>query len=79
MAHVFITGIAGFLGSHLADRLLLEGHKVSGIDNLIGGYEDNIPKDVEFHQVDCLDSEKIVKITKGVDVIYHSACTPYTR
>ena len=77
MANVFITGIAGFLGSHLADRLLAEGHKVSGIDNLIGGYQDNIPTGVNFSQVDCLDSEKIVELTKGVDVIYHTACTPY--
>jgi UDP-glucose 4-epimerase len=77
MAHVFITGIAGFLGSHLADRLLSEGHEVSGIDNLIGGYRDNIPSGVRFNQVDCLDYEKIVEITKKVDVIYHTACTPY--
>jgi UDP-glucose 4-epimerase len=81
VAHVFITGIAGFLGSHLADRLLAEGHKVSGIDNLIGGYKDNIPTPpgggVDFNQVDCLDSEKIVELTKNVDVIYHTACTPY--
>ncbi len=77
MAHVFITGIAGFLGSHLADRLLAEGHRVSGVDNLIGGYEDNIPEDAVFNRIDCLESEKIVELTKGVDVIYHSACTPY--
>lgn len=77
MAHVFITGIAGFLGSHLADRLLAKGHRVSGVDNLIGGYEDNIPKDVIFNRIDCLEFEKIVELTKDVDVIYHSACTPY--
>jgi UDP-glucose 4-epimerase len=77
VAHVFITGIAGFLGSHLADRLLAEGHRVSGVDNLIGGYEDNIPEDAVFNRIDCLESEKIVELTKGVDVIYHSACTPY--
>ena len=39
---IFITGIAGFLGSHLADRFLSEGHEVIGNDNLIGGYRDNI-------------------------------------
>jgi UDP-glucose 4-epimerase len=77
VAHVFITGIAGFLGSHLADRLLAKGHRVSGVDNLIGGYEDNIPKDVIFNRIDCLEFEKIVELTKDVDVIYHSACTPY--
>jgi len=77
VANVFITGIAGFLGSHLGDRLLSEGHNVLGIDNLIGGYEDNIPKGVKFQRADCLDSEKIIELTKNVDVIYHAACTPY--
>lgn len=37
-----ITGVAGFLGSHLADKLLAEGHEVVGLDNLITGAPDNI-------------------------------------
>ncbi len=37
-----ITGVAGFLGSHLADKLLVEGHEVIGLDNLITGAPDNI-------------------------------------
>ena len=43
---IFISGIAGFLGSHLADTLIKEGHKVVGCDNLIGGYLDNVPEEV---------------------------------
>ena len=39
---VVITGAAGFLGSHLTDRFLLEGHDVIGMDNLITGSRDNI-------------------------------------
>ena len=39
---ILITGVAGFLGSHLADRLLAEGHSVVGMDNLITGSTDNI-------------------------------------
>ena len=34
---IFISGVAGFLGSHLADRFLADGYKVVGCDNLIGG------------------------------------------
>ncbi|MGW8283826.1 MAG: NAD-dependent epimerase/dehydratase family protein, partial [Gemmatimonadota bacterium] len=39
---VLITGAAGFLGSHLADRFLADGHSVIGVDNLITGSMDNI-------------------------------------
>ncbi len=74
---IFITGIAGFLGSHLADRMLEKGHEVVGCDNLIGGYLDNVPADAEFHQVDCGYLNTMVKITKGCDVVYHAACTAY--
>ena len=38
---IFITGIAGFLGSHLANRMIELGHDVSGNDNLIGGEKTN--------------------------------------
>ena len=40
--NVLITGAAGFLGSHLCDRLLLEGHKVIGMDNFITGRPENL-------------------------------------
>ena len=45
---VFITGIAGFLGSHLAERLLQSGHRVAGCDNMLGGFRDNVPEGAEF-------------------------------
>lgn len=74
---VFITGVAGFLGSHLADRLLERGHRVIGVDNLIGGYLDNVSPGVEFYQVDCNNNEAMVKAMRNVDVVYHCACTAY--
>jgi UDP-glucose 4-epimerase len=74
---VFITGVAGFLGSHLADEFLRLGWSVSGCDNLIGGYKDNVPKGVDFFQQDCMDLENLTRITSGVDLIYHTACTAY--
>lgn len=77
MKHVFLTGVAGFLGSHMADAFLKKGWHVSGCDNLIGGYRDNVPNGVTFYQQDCLDLEGLTRITAGVDVIYHTACTAY--
>ena len=62
---ILITGIAGFLGSHLSEKLIDLGHTVVGIDNMVGGYKDNIPKDIEFHDVDCCDFQKIKKIMKN--------------
>ena len=74
---VFITGIAGFLGSYIADAMLADGHEVIGCDNLIGGYVENVPNDAEYFQVDCNDYDSMLRLTKGVDIIYHTACTAY--
>lgn len=74
---VFISGVAGFLGSHLADKMLEHGHHVIGCDNLIGGYLDNVPDEVEFYQYDLNYYNSMVKITKDVDIVYHTAATAY--
>ncbi|MBU1239555.1 NAD-dependent epimerase/dehydratase family protein [Myxococcota bacterium] len=74
---VFISGIAGFLGSHLADRFLEDGYAVVGCDNMIGGYIDNVPSGVEFHQVDCNDLSRLLPLMAGVDIVYHCAATAY--
>jgi UDP-glucose 4-epimerase len=74
---IFITGIAGFLGSHLADRMLELGHTVAGNDTLIGGYVDNVPKQAEFFQIDCCDIEAMTKAMQGSDVVYHCAATAH--
>ena len=74
---IFVTGIAGFLGGHVAQRLLEDGHEVSGCDNLIGGYLDNVPEDAEFYQVDAIYLNQMKKMTKDVDLVIHTACTAY--
>ena len=63
---VLITGVAGFLGSHLADALIKKNLKVVGIDNLRGGYKDNIPKKVEFHKI---DNKPKLSISKSKEII----------
>jgi UDP-glucose 4-epimerase len=74
---VLITGVAGFMGSHLADAFLKNGDSVIGIDNLIGGYTDNVPDAVEFHNQDLGDFDAVKDLFNGVDLVVHSACTAY--
>ena len=75
---IFITGIAGFLGSHLAKRLLELGHEIHGNDNLIGGEITNLEnKKIKFYKTDCCDLEKMTEITKNMDIVYHCAATAH--
>ena len=74
---ILVTGVAGFLGSHLAEKLANFGHEVIGIDNMIGGYKDNIPKNIKFHQLDCCNLEKVKNIMSGVNIVYHCAATAH--
>ncbi len=70
---VLITGVAGFIGSNLADRLINEGrYEVIGIDNLAYGKKEQIPEDVKFHKVDIRD-KNIYYLFKDVDFIFHFA------
>jgi len=74
---ILVTGAAGFLGSHLSEKLSDLGHDVIGIDNMIGGYEDNVPKNIKFHKIDCCDLKKVQDIMKGIQVVYHCAATAH--
>ena len=74
---ILITGIAGFMGSHLADSMLGKGYEVIGIDNLIGGYVSNVPKAAQFIKGDLRDLEFVRSYFDGVDVVIHAACTAY--
>mgnify|MGYP006270194331 CR=1 FL=1 len=77
MKTFLITGVAGFLGSHLAERLLSLGNHVVGIDNLIGGYKENVPRECEFYEVDLNNFDEVKPLFKNVDTVVHSACTAY--
>jgi UDP-glucose 4-epimerase len=68
---VFISGVAGFLGSHLAEAFTLSGDQVVGCDNMIGGDLQNLPEGIEFKEADCGDVEAMKPLLAGVDLVYH--------
>ncbi len=76
MATYIVTGGAGFIGSHISEFLLKEGHAVKVLDNLLTGKEENIPKDAEFHNVDLRDLDKIKPLFEGVEGVFHCAALP---
>lgn len=72
---VLITGVAGFLGSHLADRLMAEGHDIVGLDNFITGSPDNIShlmgnERFAFYKYDVTD---FIYVSGDVDGVFHFA------
>lgn len=69
---VMITGVAGFIGSNLADRLLAEGFPVVGVDNLSSGVREQIPEGVQFHEMD-IRSPELSDVIKDADVVFHLA------
>lgn len=74
MGKVIITGVAGFLGSHLADKYLDEGWEVVGIDNIVGGDYDNIPDGVRFYEADLTDRAVIeAGYWDDADLVIHAA------
>jgi UDP-glucose 4-epimerase len=73
---VFVTGIAGFLGSHLASGALERGWQVSGIDSMLGGDEDNVPAGTDWLAADCR-SRAYSQLLSGADVVFHAAAAPY--
>ena len=73
---ILVTGCAGFIGSHLCDRLLKDGHKVIGIDNLSTGKIENIPCGMDFVQGDILHMNNALTpkdMFDGVEIVFHVA------
>jgi len=59
---VLVTGAAGFIGSHVADQLMRRGHEVVGLDDLSGGFTDNVPKGTVFVQGTVLDTALLSRL-----------------
>lgn len=72
---VLVTGGAGFIGSHLADRLINNGHEVSVVDDLSGGFKRNLNSEVKFYNVDLRDEKKTANAVKKIkpEIVYHLA------
>lgn len=75
MAECLVTGGAGFIGSHVAEDLLRAGHKVTVLDDLSGGFEDNVPAGAAFVKASVLDTELINKLfaEKKFGYVFHLA------
>lgn len=73
MDRVLITGVAGFIGSHVARRFLAEGHHVIGVDDLSNGRPSNIPEGVEFVRLDLSHREAVARLPSGCRRILHLA------
>ncbi len=81
---VLVTGAAGFLGSNLTERLLAEGHRVVGLDNLSMGHLSNIAgamenPNFEFVQADVTDSKTFQQLSDDIEVLVHLAAFKIPR
>ena len=68
-----VTGVAGFIGSHVAEDLVAQGNTIVGIDDLSGGRRENVPSGVEFHQRDCCQPLDDLFERYRPEVVYHLA------
>lgn len=76
MAKYLVTGVAGFIGSNIAQALLDRGEEVRGIDNFCHGRMENIASilnRIEFLEADIRDFEAVRAASKGVDYVLHRA------
>ena len=78
---ILVTGGAGFIGSHVVDRLLQAGHDVCVVDNLQTGRRDNVNPSARFHQVDIRDAEGLDRVfaEERPEVVNHQAAQASVR
>ena len=72
---VLVTGAAGFIGSHVAEHLVQTGHEVVGLDDLSGGFRDNVPDGVTFYEGSVVDRALVDRLFSdhGFEHVFHLA------
>ena len=80
----FVTGGAGFIGSHLVDRLISENHDVTVYDDLSSGKSEFVAHHFEnenflFLKADLIDKTRLINELKGYDIVFHIAANPDVR
>ncbi|MCP6720480.1 MAG: NAD-dependent epimerase/dehydratase family protein [Patescibacteria group bacterium] len=82
MSKALVTGGAGFIGSHLSDKLINLGFEVTIVDDLSTGSLENIPSVARFEDLDVNGEgakEKLIELAKDTDYIFHLAAIPRTQ
>lgn len=75
MARILVTGAAGFIGSHVAADLIKLGHEVIALDDLSGGFRENVPERANFVEGSILDRELLTRLFNihSFDYVFHLA------
>jgi nucleoside-diphosphate-sugar epimerase len=79
VATYLITGVAGFIGSHLAEALIARGDRVRGVDNFSTGRRENlagVAEKIDLISLDLTDADATARACQGVDAILHQAALP---
>jgi len=75
MSRVLVTGGAGFIGSHVADALIARGHEVTVLDDLSGGFQENVPSTAAFVRGSITDAPLVDRLfaERRFEHVYHLA------
>jgi len=74
-----VTGGAGFIGSHVVDALVNQGHAVRVVDNFSTGYRENlahVADKIDLHEISITDRDALAEAMQGVDYVFHIAALP---
>ncbi len=68
-----VTGGAGFIGSHIVDRLVAEGYEVRVLDNLVAGSAGQVHHEADIEVADLMDATSLARVLRGADIVFHQA------